>query len=60
MAFYTVIETDDGLTIKRVADGQTPEDAAITEGGVLVDAGPYDTYEDARDALDLLVGDDEE
>jgi hypothetical protein len=39
-------------TIVQVAAGQSPEDAALSEGGTLVDPGPYDSYEEANDALD--------
>ena len=41
-------------TIIEVLPGQTPEDAALSAGGQLVDAGPYDSYDEANDALDQL------
>jgi hypothetical protein len=58
--FFAIIEVDDGLTIVQVMLGQSPEDAALAEGGVLVDPGPYDSFEEANDALDLLEVEDED
>ena len=60
MISFAVIEVEDGLTIIEVASGQSPEDAAAAEGGVLVDAGPYDSYDDAMEALDELEMDTRE
>ena len=60
MLSFAVIEVDDGFTIVEVRDGQLAEDAAINEGGVLIDPGPYTTYEEACDALDLLEADEDE
>ena len=57
---FAIIEVPDGLIVIEVALGQSPEDAAISEGGSLVDPGPYDSYEDANDALDQLEEADEE
>ena len=54
MISFAIAEIDDGLTIIEVAPGQSPEDAALSEGGELVDPGPYNTYEEATDALDQL------
>ncbi len=52
MVSFAVIEIDDGLTIVEVMPGQSPEDAALCEGGVLIDPGPYHSYEAASDAMD--------
>jgi hypothetical protein len=60
MISFAVIEVEDGLTIVEVMDGQSAEEAAISEGGTLIDPGPYATYEDACDALDLLEEDEDE
>lgn len=60
MATYAIIELEDGLTIATVEPGQTPEAAAEGQGGVLVDPGPFDSYEDAYDAMLNLEGEDEE
>ncbi|MGV3484399.1 MAG: hypothetical protein ACO1RT_08275 [Planctomycetaceae bacterium] len=54
MVSFAVIEVDDGLTIVQVMPGQTAVDAAVKEGGILVDPGPYTTYEEASSALDRL------
>ncbi len=60
MINFAVIEVEDGFTIVEVMEGQSPEDAALGEGGTLIDPGPYTTYEEACDALDLLEGEEEE
>jgi tRNA-splicing ligase RtcB len=49
-----------GLTIVEVMPEQSPEDAALAGGGALIDPGPYDSYEEATDALDQLEQEDEE
>lgn len=60
MPDFIVIEVEDGLTIAEVKPGQSPEEAAESHGGVIVDAGPFHNMEDATDALDQLAADDEE
>jgi hypothetical protein len=60
MVSFAIIEVADGLTIVEVQPGQRPEEVATSHGGVLVDAGPYDTWEEANDALLNLEGEDEE
>lgn len=60
MVSYAIIELDDGLSIATVQPDQSPEAVATKEHGVLVDAGPYATYEEAYDALCELEGEDEE
>jgi hypothetical protein len=55
-----LIETEEGLTVAEIIPGITPEEAASRRGGVLIDPGPYDTYEDANDALMALKLDEEE
>ena len=59
MVNFATIEIDDGLTVVELRAGEQPEEAAIREGGVLVDPGPYESYEDACDALSKLEGEDE-
>lgn len=58
--YFAIAEVDDGMTVVQVAEGQSPEDAALAAGGALVDPGPYPTYEDANEALDQLESDDED
>jgi len=61
MVTYAIVELDDGLTVTTVQPGQSPEDAAAASCGVLVDSGPYATYEDACDALaELETANDDE
>ncbi len=56
---YTIIETDAGLTVAELKQGQTPEEAAERAGGLLVDPGPYKTYDDACEAM-LAIKEEEE
>lgn len=51
MAAYCIIETDDGWTIVEHPAEITAEEAAHRQGGIVVDPGPFDSYEDACDAL---------
>ncbi|TWU46669.1 hypothetical protein [Rubripirellula reticaptiva] len=54
MPFFAIIELDDGFEVMEVLPGQSPEDAAVIAGGVLVDPGPYSSYDEATEALDQL------
>lgn len=61
MVQFAIIELADGLTVVELQPGQKPEDAAASHDGVLIDPGPYDSYEAANDALiDLQAQDEEE
>ena len=61
MPLFSIIETDAGLTVAQLAPGTAPSEAAAEQGGVVVDPGPYSTYDDAYDAiLAILCEDDEE
>jgi hypothetical protein len=60
MVSFVIIELEDGLTLATVQPGQDPEEAAMSQGGVLVDAGPFTSYEEAYDALVELEGEDED
>ena len=60
MVGFAIIELEDGLTVVELQRGQSPEDAAASRGGALVDPGPYPSYEEACDALIDLQYEDEE
>lgn len=60
MESFIIIEMDDGLTIATVLPGQTPEEVAAQQHGVLIDSGLYRSYEEAIDALSELESEDEE
>lgn len=57
---FAIIEIDDGLTVVELGAGQSAEEAAVRAGGVLIDPGPYRTYEEAIDAMEQLEEDSEE
>ena len=59
MSQYAIIEVDAGLTVVEVELGESPDDEALRLGGLLIDPGPYDSYEDACDAM-LSIDDDED
>jgi hypothetical protein len=60
MVDFAIIELEDGLTVVELQPGQSAEDAAASRGGMLIDPGPFPSYEDACDALVDLQDDEEE
>jgi hypothetical protein len=60
MTKYIIVEVDEGLTIAQVAENLTPIEAAESCGGQLIDPGPYESYEDAYDAMMALEDEGEE
>ena len=63
MEYFVIIEVEDGFEIVEVLPDQSADDAAAEAGGVLIDPGPYGSYDDASDALDqfeLAVEEDRE
>ena len=58
---YCIIETEDGWTIAEMPTNCTAAEVAKEFGATVIDPGPYDSYEDAGDALVSLqdeLGDD--
>lgn len=55
---FIIIETDDGLTIVPQPAEMTAEAAAVQHGGILADAGPYESYDEASEALLVLQQED--
>ena len=60
MTNFAIVEVEDGLTVVELRRRQSPEDAALYQGGTLVDPGPYLSYDDACDALNELQYEDED
>jgi len=56
---YAIIETDGGLTVAQRTPESTPEDAAAKSGGIVVDPGPYKSFDDAYDAMLALSREDD-
>jgi hypothetical protein len=54
LAMYIIIEVEDGLMIECLPSGMTAHQVATHHGGILVDEGPFDSYEDANDAMLVL------
>jgi hypothetical protein len=57
-AMFVIIETEDGLTIEQQPPGWTAEQVAIKCSGAVADEGPYDSFDEASDALIALQQDD--
>jgi hypothetical protein len=60
MATFAIVEVNDGLTVAELDSRSTAEDAAARQGGVVVDPGPYKSYDEAYDAILALQEEDEE
>jgi hypothetical protein len=60
MPLFSIIETEGGLTVAELEPGTLPDDAAVKHGGVVVDPGPYKTYEDAYDAMMAIGSEDDD
>jgi hypothetical protein len=60
MAMFAIVEVDDGYTVAEWGAGETADTAALKLGGILIDAGPYHSYEEAYAAIDALQADDED
>jgi hypothetical protein len=57
---YAIIELEDGLTVVELHPSESAGEAAASRGALLIDPGPYSSYEEACDALDDLQYDEEE
>jgi hypothetical protein len=51
MVSFAIIEVEDGLAVAEVDPPLTAEETATRQGGVVVDAGPYQSYDEAYDAI---------
>jgi hypothetical protein len=60
MLLYQIIETDEGLAVAESQPGVTPDEVAAARGGILIDPGPYRTFDDAYDAMQALQEEEEE
>jgi hypothetical protein len=60
MLQYELVETNDGLTVVEIPTGCSAEEAAVQQGGLIVDPGPFTSYEDAYEALMALKLEEED
>jgi hypothetical protein len=60
MLLYEIIETDEGLTIVELEPGGLAEEVAERHGGVVVDTGPFNTYDEAYDVILALQDEEDE
>jgi hypothetical protein len=60
MLRYELVETNEGMTVIEIPDGATAEEAARQQDGLIVDPGPFTSYEDAYEALMALKLDENE
>lgn len=56
MPQYCIIEIEDGWKVVEHPEGTTAEKTAHLEGGIVIDPGPYESYEDALEAVEALQG----
>ena len=59
MTLFAIIETDAGLTVAETGPYEGPEEAAVRNDGLVVDPGPYKSYEEAYEAVLSLEFDEE-
>jgi hypothetical protein len=59
MPQFAIIEVDSGLTVVELEPDASPDDEAVRHGGLLVDPGPFPSYDAACDAM-LALPDEEE
>jgi hypothetical protein len=60
MPLFTIIENEDGLTVAEMRPGATPEETATRHRGVLVDAGPFHSFDEAYDAAVAIQLDEDD
>jgi hypothetical protein len=60
MAQFAIIEVDSGLTVVEFGPNASPDEEAMRHGGLLVDPGPFPTYDEACDAMLSLQEEEEE
>lgn len=56
MPQYCILEFEDGWKVVEHPEGMTAEKTAHQKGGTVIDPGPYESYEDACDAMEALQG----
>ena len=51
MIEFVILETEQGLVVAEIKPGERVEDVAVAHGGLVVDAGPFKSHDEAHDAL---------
>lgn len=54
MPLFSIIETEGGLAVAEIEPELGVDQTALKLGGVVVDPGPYKSYEDACEAVVAL------
>ena len=54
MLLYELIETNEGLTVIEIPPDISADEAAMQQGGFVVDPGPFTNYEEACEVLMAL------
>ena len=52
--YFIVIELDNGFAVASVTSDADPAEVAASQGGTLVDPGPFRDLEEANDAIAAL------
>jgi hypothetical protein len=58
--YFAIIEVEDGMTIVECENRESLEAVAIAHHGVIVDPGPFRSYDDAYDELTNLEAEDDD
>ena len=53
---YFIVETDAGWTVAEFPTDRSATEVAAESGAAVIDPGPYESYEEASDALISLQG----
>ncbi len=59
MLSYEIIEMDEGLAVAEIPAGATAEEVALARGGIMIDPGPYTSFDEAYDALLALQAEED-
>lgn len=51
MLQYAIIETEDGLAVTQLRSTKPLDDLAAEHGAIVVDPGPYGSFDEAYDAM---------
>lgn len=60
MVYFAIIETEDGMMVVECPVGSDLAVVAEANKGVVIDPGPFDSYEHAYDALLNLAAEEDD
>ena len=57
---FAIVESENGMSVMRLEPGISAAEAAARQQAVVIDPGPFKSFEDAQDALTDLMDPDVE